>query len=237
MRTTRGSAHARSSRGDRSPRPRGGIRVFDEDGARVDTDASVPGTEDPFLGGVALQDDLDEGSYIVTWRAVSVDGQRIRGAFVFTVGGATQASDTLVADLLSGDGGAVALVQRLATGLTYAAVLFLVGALLASSVLGRAATQRSAAWVRRAMYAAIGLSVLAVPLQAMATSGDGLSAAFDGAQLWTVLSSSVGLAAVVRVTGLLGVLLTSAESASVPDWWRSRPSSSTGTPARSTRSG
>ncbi len=187
--------------------PPNGIRVFDETGARVDTDAPVDGTDDPFLAGVALPDDLGDGSYIVTWRAVSADGHPIRGAFVFTVGAAAEASDTVVADLLSGDGSAVALVQRGATSLTYAAVLFLVGALLAGRVLGRAATERSADWVRRALYAGLALSVLAVPLQAMAASGDGLVAAFDGEQLWTVLTASVGLAAVVRVIGLVGVLL------------------------------
>lgn len=189
--------------------PPDGIRVFDEDGARVDIDALVPGTDDPMLAGVALQEDLDESSYIVTWRAVSEDGHPIRGAFVFTVGGAAQASDTLVADLFSGDGGAaVGLVQRLATAATYAAVLFAVGALLTAGVLGRAATERSAAWVRRAAIAGIVVSVLAVPLQAMAASGDGIAAAVDGQQLWTVLTASVGLAAIVRVIGLLGVLFT-----------------------------
>lgn len=188
--------------------PPNGIRVFDGTGARVDTDAAVPGTDDPFLGGVALEDDLGDGSYVVTWRAVSADGHPIRGAFVFTVGAAAEASDTLVADLVSGDGAGIAIVQRLATALTYAAVLFLVGALLTGRVLGRAASERSTDWVRRALYTAIGLTVLAVPLQAMAASGDGLAAAFDGAQLWTVLTASVGLAAVVRLVGLVGVLLT-----------------------------
>lgn len=185
--------------------PPNGIRVFDESGTRVDTDAEVPGTDDPFLGGVAVREDLGEGSYIVTWRAVSEDGHPIRGAFVFTVGAAAEASDTLLVDLVSGDGAGIAVVQRVATALTYAAVLFLVGALLTGRVLGRAASDRSEGWVRRAVDLAIVLSVLAVPLQAMAASGDGVAAAFDGAQLWTVLTASVGIAAVVRLVGLLGV--------------------------------
>lgn len=188
--------------------PPNGIRVFDEDGDRVDTDAPVAGTEDPMVAGVALQEDLEEGSYIVTWRAVSEDGHPIRGAFVFTVGASAQAPDTVVEDLLSGGGASVALVQRLATAVTYAVVLFAVGALLAAGVLGRAATERSAPWVRRAAVTGIVLGVLAVPLQAMAASGDGLAAAIDGRQLWTVLTASVGIAAVVRVVGLVGVLLT-----------------------------
>lgn len=188
--------------------PPDGIRVFDEDGARVDTDGEVAGTDAPDVAGRALRP-LDDGAYVVTWRAVSEDGHPIRGAFVFTVGGAAQASDTLVADLFSGDGGAsVALVQRLATAATYAVVLFAVGALLAAGVLGRAATERSAAWVRRAAITGIVLCVLAVPLQAMAASGDGMAVLVDGQQLWTVLTSSVGLAAIVRVIGLVGVLLT-----------------------------
>lgn len=186
--------------------PPNGIRVFDEDGERVDTADEVAGTENPMVGGVALADDLDDGSYVVTWRAVSEDGHPIRGAFVFTIGAADAAPDTVVADLLSGGGASVAVVQRVATAATYAAVLFLAGALLAGGVLGRAASDRSADWVRWATLAGIALSVLAVPLQAMAASGDGVAAAVDGQQLWTVLSSSVGLAAVVRVVGLVGVL-------------------------------
>lgn len=189
--------------------PPNGIRVFDEDGQRVDTEEPVPAADDPMVGAVALGDDLDEGSYIVTWRAVSEDGHPIRGAFVFTVGESTAASDTVVADLLSGGGASIGVVQRLATAATYAPVLFLVGALLAGGVLGRAASERSHEWVRRATIAAIALSVLAVPLQAMAASGDGVAAAIDGEQLWTVLTSSVGLAAVVRLAGLVGVLVTS----------------------------
>lgn len=186
--------------------PPNGIRVFDDDGNRVDTDSPVPATDDPMVGGVALGDDLDDGSYIVTWRAVSEDGHPIRGAFVFTIGEAAAASDTVVADLLSGGGASVAVVQRIATAATYAAVLFLVGALLAGGVLGRAAADRSATWVHRATIAGIVLTVLAVPLQAIAASGDGLAAAVDGQQLSTVLASSVGVAAVVRLVGLVGVL-------------------------------
>lgn len=190
--------------------PPNGIRVFDGDGERVDTADPVPAAEeDPRLGAVALQDDLDEGSYVVTWRAVSADGHPIRGAFVFTVGGAAEASDTLVADLVSGDGQGIALTQRLVTGLTYVVVLFVVGALLTGGVLGRAASERSASWVRRGTVLGIVLTIAAVPLQAMAASGDGLAAAVDGAQLSTVLGASVGLAAVVRLVGLVGVLLLS----------------------------
>lgn len=190
--------------------PPNGIRVFDEAGERVDTDAPVPGAQDdPRVGAVALQEDLPDGAYIVTWRAVSADGHPIRGAFVFTVGAAAAASDTLVSDLVSGDGGAIALTQRVATGLTYAVVLFAVGALLVAGVLGRAASERSRGWVHRAVVAGIVLSLLAVPLQAMAASGDGLAAVVDGAQLATVLGASVGIAAVVRAAGLVGVLVLS----------------------------
>ena len=185
--------------------PPGGIRVYDEDGARVDVDGEVPGTDAPDVAGRALGE-LDEGAFVVTWRAVSADGHPIRGAFVFTVGQGTDASDGLVAGLVGGDGGTIALVQRLMTGLTYAAVLLIVGALLAASTLGQAATERSRRLVRAALWLAIGLTVVAVPMQAMATTGDGLAAALDGEQLWTVLTSSVGLAALVRLVGLLGML-------------------------------
>ena len=186
--------------------PPGGIRVYDAGGSRVDVDGDVAGTDAPDFAGRRLGE-LADGSYVVAWRAVSEDGHPIRGAFVFTVGEATGASDGFVADLVGGDGSTIVLVQRIATGLTYAAVLFLVGALLAGRTLGSAAAERSRNWVRTALWVGVVLSVLAVPLQAMATTGDGLAAALDPQQLWTVLTSSVGVAALVRLAGLTGVLL------------------------------
>ena len=187
--------------------PPGGIRVYDQDGERVDTEGEVEGTDAPDVIGRALGE-LENGSYVVSWRAVSEDGHPIRGAFVFTVGEGTGPSDSLVASLVGGDAGAIALVQRVATGLTYAVVLFLVGALLAGRTLGSTAEQRSRSWVRGALWAGVALTVLAVPLQIMATTGEGLAAAFDGDQLWNVLTSTVGAAAVVRLVGLATALAT-----------------------------
>lgn len=185
--------------------PPGGIRVYDETGARVDTEATVPGTDAPNVAGRALAE-LDDGAYVATWRAVSADGHPIRGAFAFTVGVGADAPDGLVAGLVGGDGGAIALSQRLLTALTYAAVLFLVGALLTAGTLGPSVADRSRALRRVALWTAIGATALTVPMQVMATTGDGVAALLDVEQLATVLGASVGVAAIVRLVGLFAVL-------------------------------
>ena len=61
----------------------GGIRVFDEDGTRVDE------ARPHSVGGavtLALPP-LTKGAYVVSWRVVSADGHPVRGAFTFRVGG------------------------------------------------------------------------------------------------------------------------------------------------------
>ena len=62
------------------------IRVLDAQGRRVDSDDSTVDPNDPHLVSVSVEP-LENGTYTVAWKNVStVDGHRVRGAFVFSVG-------------------------------------------------------------------------------------------------------------------------------------------------------
>ena len=63
-----------------------GIQVLDAQGRRVDDDDSAVDPDDSHLMSVSVGT-LENGTYTVAWKNVStVDGHRVRGAFVFSVG-------------------------------------------------------------------------------------------------------------------------------------------------------
>ena len=62
----------------------GSIRVFNAEGERVDLD-EIRRPSGPEVA-VGLEDDLENGTYTVAWRAISADSDPINGAFVFHVG-------------------------------------------------------------------------------------------------------------------------------------------------------
>jgi len=62
------------------------IEVFNFQGTRVDKDNSLIDRLDPSIMSVALSD-LPNGTYTVVWKNVStVDGHRVRGSYIFSVG-------------------------------------------------------------------------------------------------------------------------------------------------------
>ena len=62
------------------------VQVFDSRGDRVDSQDSAVDSSDPLLMSVSVGS-LADGTYTVAWKNVStVDGHRVRGAFVFSVG-------------------------------------------------------------------------------------------------------------------------------------------------------
>ena len=62
------------------------IRVLDAQGHPVDSGDSAVDPNDPHLMSVSVEP-LENGTYTVAWKNVStVDGHRVRGAFVFSVG-------------------------------------------------------------------------------------------------------------------------------------------------------
>lgn len=70
--------------------PPAAIRVLNANGQRVDAGDSGPGGDSSTLRA-RLQPDLAPGTYVVAWRATSLDGHPVRGAFTFSVGVSAQA--------------------------------------------------------------------------------------------------------------------------------------------------
>ena len=70
------------------------IQVFDTQGIRVDRQDSAVDSSDSLLMSVSV-DPLADGTYTVAWKNVStVDGHRVRGAFVFSVGAGLKPAPT-----------------------------------------------------------------------------------------------------------------------------------------------
>ena len=73
------------------------IQVFDSRGDRVDRQDSAVDLSDPLLMAVSVEP-LADGTYTVAWKNVStVDGHRVRGAFVFSVGAGFKPAPTAAA--------------------------------------------------------------------------------------------------------------------------------------------
>lgn len=186
--------------------PAGALRVFATDGTRADTGEQRQVGEDTVA--IALRDDLPDGSYLTSYRVISADGHVIRGAFLFAVGTADAVDDDTLAALFAGGDGALPFLAGLLRAVTYAGVLVAAGAVLFRRriAVAEADHERAHAWTRRGSVWALAATVLAVPVQAMWSSGLGVQA-LTGAPLGEALTSSVGLAAGVRVVGLMVLLV------------------------------
>jgi copper transport protein len=75
----------------------GSVRVFDQNGNRVDTGSPTKPSAD--VVSVAVRARLTDGSYVVTWRVISADTHPVQGAFAFQVGTAANATSPKIAAL------------------------------------------------------------------------------------------------------------------------------------------
>ena len=181
----------------------GGLRVFNSEGARVD-EADATSTEKSAV--VSLQPDLADGTYVVSWRAVSADAHPVHGAFVFTVGDG-EADEAVIAQILEGtsDTGmqVTAAVLRF---LQYAAALLAAGgAFFLIWIHDRKAEERPAL-LRVVFTAAVVAGVVTLigfGVQAALVTGLGLRAMVDPAALGDVMASSYGISSVALLVGLL----------------------------------
>lgn len=149
--------------------PADAVRVYDRDGARIDT--GPPAHPDGRSHEVTADlTDLGDGAYVVSWRVVSADSHPIHGAFTFRVGdapvGDTQA---LLQQLLNAEGSShtVGVVYGIVRFAAFAALILLVGgvAFLFSvwpAGLQRARTLLVGAWVAAVTTTAAGICLQAV---------------------------------------------------------------------------
>ena len=88
----------------------GAVRVFNSRASQLDVGNPEHPGGDSSVVRVSVPD-LDDGTYVVTWRVLSADAHPIRGAFTFTVGeSATTAKEaqSLAQRLLTDEGGELA---------------------------------------------------------------------------------------------------------------------------------
>ncbi len=188
--------------------PSGGLRVLDAEARRVDL--GVIATADPTRLAVALPSELPDGGYVVDYRVVSADSHPVGGVRTFTVGDGAEVDAATLTGFADDRAGAVARrVGQGLRGLGYVALLLAGGAVVAGWLVVRRREDRRLAH-QLAMWAALAgaaTSLLAVPVQAVAVTGD-LAALWSGLAWWETATSSFGVAAIARAT-LLAVLATS----------------------------
>ncbi|MFI6008678.1 copper resistance CopC/CopD family protein [Streptomyces sp. NPDC051243] len=179
------------------------IKVFAPNGSRVDTGTTDHVGSDAATARVALQSGLVDGTYTVSWKAVSADSHPIGEAFVFSVGKPSPTKAVAV-DAPPG-GGLVGTLYSVARYVAYLGYVLAVGvgAFLLVCWPGGAGRPR----LRRLLQAGwstLLLSGLALLfLRAPYTSGEGLGQAVDLTALRATLDTGPGSALFVRLL-LLG---------------------------------
>ncbi|WP_408896291.1 copper resistance protein CopC [Nocardioides sp. R1-1] len=160
-----------------------GLLAFDAEGRRVDVEPSAKGVD---VTG-ELPGDLDDGTYVVTWRVVSADGHPIAGSLTFHVG----APSPKVVPPQTGpaDPGAVPLVQGVVHGVDYAALLLTGGLVVFVGWTARGVRlsdevrRRLVRVLRGSALVAVAAAALAVPLAGAYQLGSGLGGVLDPASL------------------------------------------------------
>lgn len=181
----------------------GFIRLFASDGSRTALPAVSRDASDSSIVRVDVPR-LDNDTYVVTYRVVSVDGHAVDGALTFQVGEGPKVDVTdLVADVLADTGtdSAVAnttraarLVGYLALGLAMAGAFFVLGGSVVDTF------RRRLRLVTGAGAGALALSSIALlVVQGAALGGGGLGAAMRWSTIADVADTRVGHALIVRI--------------------------------------
>jgi len=134
-----------------------GIRLVDANGNDVEIGAVDQSTGTDRMEA-AITTELDDGTYVIAWQAVSADSHRVRGSITFSVGEPSAVSVGVVDGLFdaSADGGTDSLLLGIGRFASYAGVGLLVG----SSVLALALSPATIA-SRRVGVLLIGAAELA----------------------------------------------------------------------------
>lgn len=179
-----------------------GLLAFDAQGDPV---ALEPSAKGPVVTGT-LDGDLDDGTYVVTWRVVSADGHPIAGSLTFHIG--APSAKVVPPKLGPTDPGALPTIQAVVHGLDYAALLLAGG--LAIFLGWTARGVRLADGVRRRLVrtlrgsaiVAMLAAAVAVPLSGAYQLGSGPSGILDTASLDPDLVSDDLIVLTLQVLGL-----------------------------------
>lgn len=188
----------------------GGVAVFDREGDRVDRGATEQPA--PNRAQAALDPDLDEGTYLATYRVLSPDGHVVSDALVFAVG--DELDEAAVAGLGDQTDPAADALGIASRALLYGGTLLALGLAFFARVLhdGASDARRYVPIVRIAgLVAVLGAVGKIVALAADAT-GRGLGAIADDGILgqvlrqggvgWWLVGLLIGLAAIHVGIGL-----------------------------------
>ncbi|WP_433453566.1 copper resistance CopC/CopD family protein [Streptomyces sp. CA-142005] len=198
------------------------IKVFDPQGQRVDTGTTAHVGSDRATARVALESGLADGTYTVSWQAVSADSHPIGEAFVFSVG--KPSPTKAVGTGTRPGGGVVGTLYSVTRFIAYLGYVLAVGAgafLLVCWPDG-ARLRR----VRRLLQAGWSALLLSTPalllLRAPYTSGEGIGRALDLGALRATLDTDAGTALLVRLlllggTGLFLAVVVGAGSRPTAD--------------------
>jgi copper transport protein len=201
------------------------VKVLDSSGDEVD--AGDPVHLDGERSSVALPlPELDDGSYVVSWRVISSDGHPVGGAFTFRVGDASAAApgedQALIDDVLGGAGQGdtvLGVVYGIARFAAFAGIVVLVGAVAFVAWLWPAGgddrrTRRvgAAAW-----WTALLATLTCIPLYASYVVGGTLGNALDFSLIGDELGHQNGRAWLARAL-LLVVLALVARSRRADRW-------------------
>ncbi|MGH9227287.1 MAG: FixH family protein [Acidimicrobiales bacterium] len=189
------------------------VEVLTAGGDRVDVaDPGHPGGDG---SSVAVDlPDLDDGTYVVSWRVLSSDSHPVSGAFTFGVGDAAADLSEADAQALVDDAQAGAGSDR-GVGVTYGVVRFAAFAGLVALIGGAvfvaalwpagAGDARARRILATAWWVALAATVLSIPLQAAYAAGGSLADAFDPSVIGDELGARTGRAWLVRLA-LLAVV-------------------------------
>lgn len=184
-----------------------GIRLLDADGTPV---ALGPATADDATATVPIEAELERGSYVVAWRAVSADGHPIRGAFTFSVGQRSAVSGGIAEGAFgSTDDRTLEVTGAIARFVAYLGTLGACGAVLVGALLRR---NDEPTPVGRAVAMGLGAALVALGIQLVTlgalVTGEGLGSIAQPGVLALVFDEGFGITAVIAVISLLGVTIT-----------------------------
>jgi copper transport protein len=188
----------------------GGIRVFDGQGNRVDSDEVTPSNGAEV--GVGIEGDLEPGTYTVAWRAISADSDPISGAFVFHVQERGATAGAVSVDDLTGNSNTVEAFFTAGRFFDFALLLLALGG---SAVLVIALP--SAAWaVRRRLYGVLAavagalalVALLNIGFQGAAAGGIAITDAFSWDVYSNVIDTRYGKMMLLQATLAVTLALT-----------------------------
>lgn len=210
----------------------GGVFVYDGRGDRVDIGRLRQPVPEKLV--LPIRGELPDGSYIVTWRAVSEDSHPLQGTWTFQVGNASASTsdvESVAAGLLAGQKAdrAVAVGWAATRWVVFLAMALLVGGVVAGSAIwprarDARATRRivTAGWVALTVATIVGAFLFGAY-----SRGGNLADALDPGGLRDTLDTRFGhvwllrLAVLAVAFVLLRVLFARRPAAThpLPEWW------------------